>query len=394
MQSFTVEEEDVFFDSFDRTPLDSSPARSLVDKEQEFGFWKLDSDCWKMDVMSVHERRKKFLLGMGLNEFVSSPLSCCSPETKECDKSLENMGLERVTESSGALLNSLSSCDDGGRKDTVCCISDLDSGKKFMIHDLGQDGLFSMLKEVGSNKLISLQEFETLVGLSCSVQKFMRKEAAPLGEKLDGGRNGRIKKQKSWWRRFIPKRMLVGMCKNDVSVKSSTLPRTVRAEVLQHKKKCLEFTALYMGQEIQAHKGVIRTMKFSTSGCYLASGGEDCVVRIWQVREAEASCKCLVANGSCDFIDKNKDRLMLGRKGIDSAPVVIPEKVFMIDETPLQELYGHTSDVLDLSWSTSDVSNLIRPSSSTDYTSRKYEVLELFGNFYGFKLTHVYSYMQ
>lgn len=360
MQSSNVEEQDVFFDSLCKIPIDSSPACGPVDEEQEPEFRKIESDFWKRDVMSVTERRKKFLIDMGLDEFFSSRLSSCFLETKECDQSVENAGLERVTESSVAVLDHHYA----GQKDPVCCIRDLDGGKKFMIHDLGRDGLFSMLKEVGSNKLISLHEFETLLGLSHSVQKFMQKEAAPLGEKVDGGLNGRIKKPKqSWLRRFIPKRSLVGMCKNDLSVKNSELPCTIRAKVFRHKKKCMEFTALYMGQEIQAHEGVIRTMKFSTSGCYLASGGKDCVVRIWLLREAEASCKCSVVNGSCDFVDKVKDKSKLARKGIDSAPVVIPRKVFMIEETPLQELYGHTSDILDLSWSNSDVSNFSSPSS-------------------------------
>ncbi|ONK57530.1 uncharacterized protein A4U43_C09F1440 [Asparagus officinalis] len=372
MQSFGAEEEeDVFFDSFDWTPVDSSPSGSTVDEEEEAGFGKLDSEIWKKDVMSVRERRKRFLVGMGLDEFVLSPLGGSSG-SEECNQPLENKGLERLTESSGAVSNSLSSsCDDEGPKDSVCCIRDLDSGKKFVIHDLGQDGLFSMLKEVGSNKLISLQEFESVLGLSCFVQKFMRKEVAHPGEKVDAGLNGRIEKPKKWWKRYIPKRLLAGICKNDVSVKSSKLPRSIRAKVLRHKKKCLEFTALYMGQEIRAHKGAIRTMKFSTSGCYLASGGEDCVVRIWQVIEAEASCKCSIENGSCDFVDKIKDtKSMLGMKGIDAAPIVIPKKVFMIDEIPLQEFHGHTSDVLDLSWSNTDC--LL--TSSMDKTVRLWKV--------------------
>lgn len=354
MQSFSAEGADLFFDSLDKTPVNSSPSYSLIDEEQELGSTKVDSEFWKTDVMSIHERRKRFLLGIGLDEFVSSPLSNSS-ESKELDQSVESLRLERVTENSGAALDSFSSHNDEAQKDPVCSIRDLDTGKRFVIHDLGQDGLFSTVKEVESDKLISLQEFEALLGLSRSVQKHMRKDAAPSGEKHDGGPNGRIKKPVKWWRRFIPKRPFGGLCGNKVSVKTSKLPRTIRAKVLRHKKKCLEFTALYMGQEIRAHKGVIRTMKFSNSGCYLASGGEDCVVRIWQVRVTEASCSCPTGNGACKFSDKVKDRkLSLGRKGIDSAPVVIPKKVFKIDENPLQELHGHTGDILDLSWSSSD----------------------------------------
>jgi hypothetical protein len=38
------------------------------------------------------------------------------------------------------------------------------------------------------------------------------------------------------------------------------------------------------------------------------------------------------------------------------ASILIPDKVFHIEESPLQEFYGHSSDVLDLSWSNSNVS--------------------------------------
>lgn len=374
MPSSSKEEEDVFFDSSDRTPVCSSPSFRVVDREQELGLTNFDSIFLKRDVMSVRERRKRFLLGMGLDELVSSPLRC-STDTEGSDMFvdplLDSPGSERVTESSGAVLDSLSSDDDGERNDPVCCIRDLNTGKKFVIHDLGQDGLFSMLKEVDTDKLITLQEFESVLGLSPSVQKFMRKETAVAGDKHDGGPNERIKKPKSWWRRLIPKSPLAGMCKNDVSVKTSKLPKTIRAKVLRHKKKCLEFTALYMGQEIRAHKGAIRTMKFSASGCYLASGGEDCIVRIWQVRVVGSSCKCPSGNSCCELSDKVRDRRsILGRKGIDSAPVVIPKKVFTIDEMPLQELHGHTSDVLDLSWSNSDC--LL--TSSMDKTVRLWKV--------------------
>jgi WD40 repeat protein len=69
-------------------------------------------------------------------------------------------------------------------------------------------------------------------------------------------------------------------------------------------------------------------MKFSPNGKYLASGGEDGVVRIWRIMSSDKS----------------------------SSFIFIQNDIFQIDESPLQELFGHSSDILDLAWSNSDVS--------------------------------------
>ena len=87
-------------------------------------------------------------------------------------------------------------------------------------------------------------------------------------------------------------------------------------------------------------------MKFSPDSQYLASGGQDGVIRIWRVTQEDASCKGLNDEGKSDSGETKPSRIS----------VVIPDKVFRIDELPLQEFHGHTSDVLDLAWSTSNVS--------------------------------------
>ncbi|XVF61118.1 hypothetical protein PTKIN_Ptkin08bG0103300 [Pterospermum kingtungense] len=128
---------------------------------------------------------------------------------------------------------------------------------------------------------------------------------------------------KKWWRHFLSmKKGGENRCpSNKVSKQSIKEHKTNRMIVQPNKKGYMEFTALYMEQEIQAHKGFIWTMKFSPDGQYLASGGEDGVV-------------------------------------------------FQIEESPMQEFHGHAGDVLDLAWSSTN----FLVSSSMDKTVRLWQV--------------------
>ncbi|KAH7041598.1 WD40-repeat-containing domain protein [Microdochium trichocladiopsis] len=125
-------------------------------------------------------------------------------------------------------------------------------------------------------------------------------------------------------------------------------PRFVRMRA--HNKKVREFHRLFLAQELEGTKpiapsdksastsgggGPIWAMEFSKDGRYLATGGKDRVVRIWAILATPGDRRAYEANESQSDTQGHNQRL--------SAPVFSSE--------PLQEFTGHTSDILDLSWS-------------------------------------------
>ncbi|KAK8946040.1 hypothetical protein KSP40_PGU008619 [Platanthera guangdongensis] len=341
MQKTNLEGE-VFFDSYDisRTSFYCASSFLSLDEEPETNFRILDPQWWTSD-MSVSERRKNFVRLMGFDEFVFN-------------KSVDHIDLGRPSESSGAALNSFSATTNGGFGDSHCCIRDLDRGRRFTVHELGENILSTLINEVGSGKFFTLKDFEKILGLSHHALELMQKELAFV-DKHAQSFPARKKHISSWWRSLISKRPTTQLCPKDVAIENLQFPRTMKAKVLQHRKSYKELTVLFIGQEIQAHNGLIRTMKFSPSGCYIASGGEYYVVRIWQIKELDAFCKHSMGDCFGKFTDKiDGGKSLFGRKGVNSALIIIPKKVFRIMKTHFQEFHEHTNDILDLSWSTSD----------------------------------------
>ncbi|XP_076917037.1 putative WD repeat-containing protein C3H5.08c [Bidens hawaiensis] len=170
------------------------------------------------------------------------------------------------------------------------------------------------------------------------------------------------------------------------ALKDSLRTRVQRVKVRQIKKTLKELSAVFIGQDIQAHQGSILTMKFSQNGHYLATAGEDGVVRVWQVVEddrsndkdipdIDPSCIYFTVNHHSHLTplmteEQKQSTLKNLRKTADSACVIVPSKVFRIQEKPVHELHGHTGEVLDLSWSRD---NLLL-SSSVDETVRLWRV--------------------
>ncbi|KFK38890.1 hypothetical protein AALP_AA3G174300 [Arabis alpina] len=294
----------------------------------------------------------------------------------------------------------------------VCTIKNLDNGKEFVVNEIQEDGTWQKVKEVGTDTQMTMEEFEMCVGHSPIVQELMRrqnvedsdKNASTKENEDDGDKNNnatKSKKKGSWFKSI--KNVASSMTGHSKERRSSDDRDTSserggrrsssatddsqessfhgpeRVRVRQYGKSSKELTALYKTQEIQAHNGSIWSIKFSLDGKYLASAGEDCIIHIWQVVEAEKKGELLLDrpelmllgnNGSPELTStmspRRRGRTSISRKSLSLDNIFVPDSVFGISEKPFCSFQGHLDDVLDLAWSKSQ--HLL--SSSMDKTVR------------------------
>ncbi|XP_052151144.1 uncharacterized protein LOC127769593 [Oryza glaberrima] len=355
MPSSESDRDDIFFDAFDDVTSTREPSLSddCSTSDEGLASRRFEYDIWGNEPMSVEERRQRFLKGMGFDEFLATRVDFSQPQGEITTVGpFADLGLEESTTSDISSVNS-SVPENESVSDASCCIGDIDSGERYTVQNDGYGELTSMLKDVASHKVVSLLEFDGVPGLSQSVQKLLRKVYSSSIEEKKNVFNKK-KGVKSLWKSFMKNRSFGGICKHDVNVKNCTIGIPSRTKVQHRKKKTMEFSAVHLGQEIQAHKGLIKVMKFSPSGWYLATGGEDCIVRIWQIMEVEASSKLHGGDNPQNYDDKiTIIKTELGR-GKNHALAVVPKKGFRISETPLHEFQSHTDDILDMAWSESD----------------------------------------
>jgi hypothetical protein len=387
MGSYSEEEGDQFYDSREEisSVSDCSEDCSTSSDHCDSVWNRFGDEIWTKNPESVQERRLRFLKWMGLN----MDLNLVMREHLE-DGSYDKieMAIDRIMESSGAVLRtpgfeegfSLSrptmsdevpeSLENGASEhNCVCTIKNLDDGTEFVVDELGQDGMLSRLREVGSDRSVSFEEFQRNLGPSTLVQHHLRRDIDEARYLVDAKR-----KVKRGWLRSLG----AAACIVDTAVlKTSDLEPTLgtgmrRVRVHPSSKRSKELSSLYACQDFLAHEGSILTMKFSLDGRYLASAGTDGIVRVWKVLEEERSdnldipeidpsCVYFTTNHLSKLSPLDVDKGKLGkmdklRKSSDSACVILPPNVFRIWEKPLHEFQGHSGDILDLSWSTKGVS--------------------------------------
>ncbi|CAI9093374.1 OLC1v1028864C1 [Oldenlandia corymbosa var. corymbosa] len=255
-------------------------------------------------------------------------------------------------------------------------IRNLDDGTEYVADELNNDGMLSYLREVGTNKTLSFEEFQRYLGTSASVQKFFRRDS-----------NFKVvkKKVKKGWFQKLSDITTCHLKSSKVdSFKNGDGPRIVRSH--SHGKRLKELSLLQAGQEFSAHKGSILSMKFSHDGQYMASAGQDGVVRVWKVIEddypnridniedTESSCIYLSIDQFSKLAPLDSEKMIAQvrdlKKSSESTCAVLPPKVFRLLERPIHEFHGHSGDVLALSWS----KNGYLLSSSVDKTARLWQV--------------------
>lgn len=241
-------------------------------------------------------------------------------------------------------------------------IKNLDTGKEFIVKECNEKGMWNKLSDLQTGKQLTMEEFEKHVGYSRMVKELMHRAHGRSDSKIN--MNSYISKSFRY-----SKKTSVALMKNIKGVANSmslkitdrdpTLPvekpkknpsSSEWIKVQQQGKTLKEFTGLQLCQEINAHEGSIWTIKFSWDARYLATAGEDRVIHIWEVQDVE-----LIKPS--DEQANLKAKAPSTKKKDTSVPdyVNMPDSVFAFSEKPFCTLTGHQDEVLDLSWSKSQV---------------------------------------
>ncbi|XP_078434860.1 uncharacterized protein LOC144705878 isoform X2 [Wolffia australiana] len=311
MHSQNEHDEDVFYDSleFVSAATDSMPTGNCASFEAwGCDFICSDYDVWVDSLRSISERRSRFLRKMQFDDMArivlgDTEIGITSP------RQLQKKAAQKSR------------------------ISDVD----FLLQRSDTTKI-TPGEVIEPGRLIVGEEFELSPGY---IQQPQRKKTAYYVDQpavIGGNKNPR-----KWKKVFLPGIWNLGhllRCR----LAPKTFPECKSGSCESKFKMALGGGRMHMYQELFAHKGSITSMKFSLDGAYLATGGDDCAVRVWRIVQEE--------------IVKSQEHFDSTLKSIRFA------------EAPLQECNGHSSDVLDLSWSKSNY--LL--SSSKDKTVRMWRV--------------------
>lgn len=345
-------EEEAFFDS--REELTASPAPSPG-----------PALPWSGSLDSVCQRRERFMRSMGLE---------CCPAPPQADAVATVGDVEKEEEVVPEFGRLWSQSDEND-----CSMSSWSTEETRSL----EDGVSDDNSVSGSSR----DDASSKVSRSFSSLSFIQRLMSRNG-KLSGVPKAVERRRNGWLRRLGLRAGILDHGGDEASTSSSESEqnrggRYERVKVRSYRKRSKELSAVYQGQVIKGHDGAILAMKFSPDGQFLATGGEDGVVRVWGVAQSE-DCKIPMDDPSCVYLkahrqsglgpvdaDNEKKCKVKGvKQSADSACVVIPTVVFQISKQPLHEFRGHSGDVLNLSWS----NNKHLLSASTDKTVRLWEI--------------------
>ncbi|KAJ0765084.1 putative transcription factor WD40-like family [Helianthus annuus] len=357
MASLYEEEEYRFFDA--RDSIGSVDSVSEADDDLVVNGFQYD--VWSVAPKSVHQRKNTFLKFMGLKS--EDQVVENDDDDDDDDKEEEDDRVSRTSRTSGAVLRSDVKEEDVAS--TSCCNS-----CSLRVRDSNGEEDGGKLSEVVQPPLVQ-KVVDRHVKVADTMSRTVSKVKGQLLDRLRSMACNAVQK------RVKPR------C---IESAQAHWAKVQRVKVHQSKKRLKELSAVFIGQDIQAHQGSILTMKFSLDGRYLASGGEDAVVRVWQVVEddrsnetdipdVDPSCLYFTVNNLAELAplmaEKQKISMLKSlKKTKNSACVIFPPKVFRILEKPVHEFRGHKGDVLDLSWSKDN----FLLSSSVDETVRLWKV--------------------
>ncbi|ONM14875.1 WD repeat-containing protein 44 [Zea mays] len=345
-------EEEAFFDS--REELTASPAPSPG-----------PALPWSGSLDSVCQRRERFMRSMGLE---------CCPAPLQADAVATVGDVDKEEEAVPEFGRSWSQSDEND-----CSMSSWSTEETKSL----EDGVSDDNSVSGSSR----DDASSKVSRSFSSLSFIQRLMSRSG-KLSGVPKAVERRRNGWLRRLGLRSGILDHGGDEASTSSSESEqnrggRYERVKVRSYRKRSKELSAVYQGQVIKGHDGAILAMKFSPDGQFLATGGEDGVVRVWGVAQSE-DCKIPMDDPSCVYLkahrqsglgpvdaDNEKKCKVKGvKQSADSACVVIPTVVFQISKQPLHEFRGHSGDVLSLSWS----NNKHLLSASTDKSVRLWEI--------------------
>ncbi|XP_004300485.1 PREDICTED: WD repeat-containing protein 3 [Fragaria vesca subsp. vesca] len=405
MGSYSEECEDQFYDTREDLSSVSDWGADCCEDCSPIALVFSRYECWSKNPESVHERRHRFLKWMGLDIDRNLSMTEESDDGFFVDRS--RTGIDRMKEDSGVVLRS--SGFEEGCCSNQCTLSSLSSEvrvslgnaldenfefptrklndrRDFVVDELRGDGILRKFRGLRLNQLVSAGEIHSTraPAPSPSIQQLLQREVENARYLLDAKKTAK----RGWL-----KKLRIGMCVADkpgaalspISLKAATRTGMQRVRVQSSKKRSKELSSLYGGQNFSAHKGSILSMKFSLDGQYLASAGQDGIVRVWKVIEDERIDRFDIANDPSSLYFKMNPFSKIGSQVVDkekqsnakklggssdSACVIFPPKIFRLTEKPLHEFRGHSGDVLDLSWS----KNGFLLSSSVDKTVRLWQV--------------------